>query len=201
MMSILPQASIAVWMSASGAPSLVRSPPWTAVSPAISDAACPARSASRSLMITLAPCSESSSAVARPMPRAEPVTIATLSSRTPMDGEPSGPPSAGGPPGAASAEERDVDRGLGRADVGGQRGAARPVVGAGAARDRHGHAVRVLGQHPLGGDRALGEVQLEGAQQGAPGEVGADGAAGAAVVARHRGHEADARARLRVLDE
>ena len=35
-------------------------------------------------MITLAPCSLSSSAVARPMPRAEPVTIATLSSRTPM---------------------------------------------------------------------------------------------------------------------
>ena len=35
-------------------------------------------------MITFAPCSLSSSAVARPMPRAEPVTIATLSSRTPM---------------------------------------------------------------------------------------------------------------------
>src|SRR2546430_15338380 len=35
-------------------------------------------------MRTLAPCSESSSAVARPMPRALPVTIATLSSRTPM---------------------------------------------------------------------------------------------------------------------
>jgi len=32
----------------------------------------------------LAPCSESSSAVARPMPRADPVTMATLSSRTPM---------------------------------------------------------------------------------------------------------------------
>src|SRR3954451_1391238 len=35
-------------------------------------------------MSTLAPCSESSSAVARPMPRADPVTIATLPSRTPM---------------------------------------------------------------------------------------------------------------------
>src|SRR5689334_20490135 len=35
-------------------------------------------------MSTFAPCSERSSAVARPMPRAEPVTIATLSSRTPM---------------------------------------------------------------------------------------------------------------------
>src|SRR4051812_37989083 len=35
-------------------------------------------------MSTLAPCSESSSAVARPMPRADPVTMATLPSRTPM---------------------------------------------------------------------------------------------------------------------
>ena len=35
-------------------------------------------------MTTFAPCSESSSAVARPMPRADPVTIATLSSSTPM---------------------------------------------------------------------------------------------------------------------
>src|SRR4051794_6755116 len=41
-------------------------------------------SPSRSLMSTLAPCSLSSSAVARPMPRAEPVTIATFPSRTPM---------------------------------------------------------------------------------------------------------------------
>src|SRR4051812_45695666 len=41
-------------------------------------------SPSRSLMRTLAPCSLSSSAVARPMPRAEPVTIATFPSRTPM---------------------------------------------------------------------------------------------------------------------
>jgi hypothetical protein len=36
------------------------------------------------LISTFAPCSESSSAVARPMPRADPVTIATLPSRTPM---------------------------------------------------------------------------------------------------------------------
>src|SRR5215207_9261538 len=84
MMSILPQLSIAVWTSSSAAPSRVRSPEYTAVSPAISEAVCSATSASRSLMRTLAPCSESSSAVARPMPRAEPVTIATLSSRTPM---------------------------------------------------------------------------------------------------------------------
>src|ERR1700754_2174202 len=42
MMSILPQASIAVCTSASGAPSLVRSPPKTAVSPAISPAPSPA---------------------------------------------------------------------------------------------------------------------------------------------------------------
>src|SRR3954452_11711648 len=41
-------------------------------------------SPSRSLMRTLAPCSLSSSAVARPMPRAEPVMIATFPSRTPM---------------------------------------------------------------------------------------------------------------------
>src|SRR3954452_16813146 len=50
-------------------------------------------------MITLAPCSESSSAVARPMPRAEPVTIATLSSRTPMAEEDiGGPRISRGPP-------------------------------------------------------------------------------------------------------
>src|SRR5215213_2212212 len=84
MMSILPQASIAVLTSSSGAPSLVRSPEWTTVSPAISEAVCSAMSPSRSLMSTLAPCSQSSSAVARPMPRADPVTIATLPSRTPM---------------------------------------------------------------------------------------------------------------------
>src|SRR5918998_4362902 len=84
MMSTLPQASIAVATSSSAALSLVRSPAKTAVSPAISPAVCSATSPSRSLMSTFAPCSESSSAVARPMPRAEPVTIATLSSRTPM---------------------------------------------------------------------------------------------------------------------
>src|SRR5215217_4399295 len=84
MMSIFPQASIADCTSASGAPGTVRSPPWTALSPWISEAVCSATSASRSLISTLAPCSDSSSAVARPMPRADPVTIATLSSRTPM---------------------------------------------------------------------------------------------------------------------
>src|SRR4051812_13526021 len=97
MMSILPQASIAVWTSLSGAPSAVRSPPKTVVSPLISDAACSARSESRSLMTTLAPCSDSSSAVARPMPRAEPVTIATLSSRTPIPRTISGPLQPVGP--------------------------------------------------------------------------------------------------------
>src|SRR4051794_37333346 len=98
MMSILPQASSAVWISAPGASGLVRSPPKTAVSPAISDADCAARSLSRSLMTTFAPCSLSSSAVARPMPRAEPVTIATLSSRTPMAVTIVGDPPIGGPP-------------------------------------------------------------------------------------------------------
>ena len=47
-------------------------------------AVCSARSASRSLTSTRAPCAASSSAVARPIPRAEPVTIATLPSSTPM---------------------------------------------------------------------------------------------------------------------
>src|SRR3954470_7079299 len=84
MMSILPKLSIAVWTSLSGASPCVRSPLKTAVSPAISLAACSATSPSRSLMSTLAPCDDSSSAVARPMPRADPVTIATLSSSTPM---------------------------------------------------------------------------------------------------------------------
>src|SRR3954452_8296020 len=84
MMSTLPHASIAVRTSSSGASPLVRSPPYTTVSPWISSAVCWATSASRSLMTTFAPCSDSSSAVARPMPRAEPVTIATFSSRTPM---------------------------------------------------------------------------------------------------------------------
>src|SRR5690242_17829781 len=83
-MSTLPHSSITFCTSWSGTPSLVRSPENTSVSPEISDAACSATSPSMSLISTLAPCSESSSAVARPMPRAEPVTIATLSSRTPM---------------------------------------------------------------------------------------------------------------------
>src|SRR6478735_2113140 len=55
MMSILPQASIAVWTSLSGASPLVRSPAKTAVSPAISEAVCSATSPSRSLMTTFAP--------------------------------------------------------------------------------------------------------------------------------------------------
>src|SRR4051794_10638041 len=83
-MSSLPHASIAVCTSASGTPSFVRLPEWTAVSGPISRAVCFARSSSRSLITTLAPCSASISAVARPMPRALPVTIATLSSRTPI---------------------------------------------------------------------------------------------------------------------
>src|SRR4051812_35584240 len=49
-------------------------------------------------MTTFAPCSLSNSAVARPMPRAEPVTIATLSSRTPMAVTIVGGPPIGGPP-------------------------------------------------------------------------------------------------------
>ena len=48
-------------------------------------------------MTTLAPCSDSSSAVARPMPRAEPVTIATLSSRTPIPRKIWGPALRGPP--------------------------------------------------------------------------------------------------------
>src|SRR5579863_3260712 len=84
MMSILPNASIALCTSSSGALGFVRSPAYTAVSPAISSAACFATSPSRSLMSTLAPCAASSSAVARPMPRAEPVTMAALPSSTPM---------------------------------------------------------------------------------------------------------------------
>src|SRR6266516_4376700 len=84
MMSILPKASIALATSSSGAPGLVKSPANTAVSPSISVLACSATSPSRSLMRTCAPCSTSSSAVARPMPRAEPVTIADLPSSTPI---------------------------------------------------------------------------------------------------------------------
>src|SRR5918992_2533072 len=85
MMSIWPNSSTAFWIRSSGTPSLVRSPPKTAVSPEISDAACSATSASRSLISTRAPCSASSSAVARPIPRADPVTIAAFPSKTPID--------------------------------------------------------------------------------------------------------------------
>src|SRR5580692_9072233 len=84
MMSILPNESIAFLTSSSAAPGLVRSPANTAVSPLISPAACSATSPSRSLIRTCAPCATSSSAVARPMPRAEPVTIADLPSSTPI---------------------------------------------------------------------------------------------------------------------
>src|ERR1700677_3113844 len=83
-MSILPNASTAAFTSASGASDLVRSPANTAVSPWISPAACSATSPSRSLIRTCAPCETSSSAVARPIPRAEPVTIADLPSSTPI---------------------------------------------------------------------------------------------------------------------
>src|SRR3954452_15832723 len=83
-MSSCPNSSTAFLTSSSGTPSLVRSPAKTAVSPLISLAASSATSPSRSLMSTRAPCSVSSSAVARPIPRAEPVTIAAFPSSTPM---------------------------------------------------------------------------------------------------------------------
>src|SRR5665213_280453 len=84
MMSILPNESTAFLTSSSAAPGLVRSPAKTAVSPSISPEACSATSPSRSLIRTWAPCATSSSAVARPIPRAEPVTIAVLPSSTPI---------------------------------------------------------------------------------------------------------------------
>src|SRR5436305_2761925 len=83
MMSSWPKSSSAFLTRSSGTPGLVRSPAKTVVSPWISPAACSATSPSRSLIRTLAPCSASSSAVARPMPRAEPVTIAAFPSSTP----------------------------------------------------------------------------------------------------------------------
>src|SRR4051812_19476680 len=83
-MSSRPHSSTARWIISSGTPGWVRSPAKATVAPAISAAACSATSPSRSLTRTLPPCSARSSAVARPMPRAEPVTMATLSSRTPM---------------------------------------------------------------------------------------------------------------------
>src|ERR1051326_1992829 len=85
MMSSWPKSSSAFLTSSSGTPSLVRSPANTVVSPWISLAACSATSPSRSLMRTLAPCSESSSAVARPIPRADPVTIAAFPPSTPTE--------------------------------------------------------------------------------------------------------------------
>src|SRR5580704_9461995 len=87
-MSTRPHSSTTFCTSSSGTPGFVRSPANTSVSPAISDAVCSATSPSRSLIRTFAPFSERSSAVARPMPRAEPVTIATLSSRIAISGPP-----------------------------------------------------------------------------------------------------------------
>src|SRR3990170_3801299 len=81
-MSSCPNSSIAFSTRASHTPSCVRSPPKTAVSPSISAAASAARSASRSFTRTRAPWAQRSSAVARPIPRAEPVTIAALPSST-----------------------------------------------------------------------------------------------------------------------
>src|SRR5215212_5871373 len=83
MMSIFPKETTAVSTSLSQAPSFVRSPENTAVSPWISFAASSATSPSRSLTRTCAPCCASSPAVARPIPRAEPVTIAAFPSSTP----------------------------------------------------------------------------------------------------------------------
>src|SRR5947199_535532 len=83
MMSSWPKSSSAFLTKSSGTPGFVRSPAKTVVSPWISPAACSATSPSRSLIRTLAPCSASSSAVARPMPRADPVTIAAFPSSTP----------------------------------------------------------------------------------------------------------------------
>src|SRR5215218_1148881 len=137
MMSSLPQLSIAVWTSLPGASPLVRSPAKTAVSPPISDAVCWAASPSRSLITTLAPWALSSSAVARPMPRAEPVTIATLSSRIPIAR------SYCGYGRSRSAEE--LDRGVtgGQVDGGGRAASRdRPLDRRGAVeRRRRGAAV------------------------------------------------------------
>src|SRR5256885_17072091 len=83
MMSSWPKSSSAFFTRSSGTPGFVRSPANTVVSPWISPAACSATSPSRSLIRTLAPCSASSSAEARPMPRADPVTIAAFPSSTP----------------------------------------------------------------------------------------------------------------------
>src|SRR4051812_6154254 len=83
-MSTAPKASTPAATSLSAASGWVRSPAWTAVSPSISPAACSATSASRSLISTLAPSAANNSAVARPIPRADPVTIAAFPSRSPI---------------------------------------------------------------------------------------------------------------------
>jgi hypothetical protein len=85
MMSTWPKASIPFSTIWSGIPSAVRSPEKTAVSPSISFDACSATSPSMSLIRTFAPSRTNISAVARPMPRAEPVTIAALPSSSPID--------------------------------------------------------------------------------------------------------------------
>src|SRR5688572_26441598 len=83
-MSTSPNSSTAFLTNSSGTPGSVRSPEKTAVSPSISEAACSATSPSMSLMRTRAPSATKSSAVARPMPRAEPVMIAFFPSSSPM---------------------------------------------------------------------------------------------------------------------
>ena len=83
-MSTLPKASTVFWTTSSQAPGLVRSPATETVSPWISPAACSAMSPSMSLIVTCAPSAANSSAVARPIPRAEPVMIAVLPSSSPM---------------------------------------------------------------------------------------------------------------------
>src|SRR4051794_237526 len=82
-MSTWPNASFAFVTSSSGTPGFVRSPAKTAVSPSISPAACSATSPSMSLIRTFAPSLMKSSAVARPIPRADPVMIAALPSSSP----------------------------------------------------------------------------------------------------------------------
>ena len=107
---------------------------------------------------------------------------------------------------ATSGQQRDLDVGLVVARVGHERGAARAVVGARPAGDRHRDLVRALGQHPLDGQRALRELDLDRAQELRLPDDGADPAVEAGVVAadlvaeaeavalvrRALGHEADA---------
>src|SRR4051812_29291816 len=181
MMSILPNESIAVWMSLSGASPLVRSPPKTAVSPLISPAACSATSPSRSLMTTLAPCSANSSAVARPMPRADPVTIATLSSRTPIQTFSLRSWKAGTLV-RAQPPQRLADL-LGRGALAQEVRARRPhalldLVGRRGGHDEHARRVLALGQalerlpavhpgHPQVEDEDVGGGLVDAAQAGA----------------------------------